>query len=100
MILYVNSCVRTESRTDRLARTLLGTLGDYEELKLSELNMMPLSEERLNARTKLIDEGRFEDPMFDLAKQFAAADIIVIAAPFWDGSFPTILKMYVENIYA
>ena len=27
------------------------------------------------------------------------ADTIVIAAPFWDFSFPAALKIYIENIY-
>ena len=35
MILYVNACVRPESRTDRIARALLEKLGgEYEELNL------------------------------------------------------------------
>ena len=37
--------------------------------------------------------------MFDFAKQFAAADTIVISAPYWDLSFPAVLKNYIENIY-
>ncbi len=36
--------------------------------------------------------------MFYYAKQFAEADEIVIAAPFWDLSFPAILKAYMEQI--
>ena len=33
-----------------------------------------------------------------LACQFAEADIIVVAAPYWDLSFPAILKAYFEQI--
>ena len=40
----------------------------------------------------------YSDPMFDLAKQFAEADRIVIAAPYWDLSFPASLKQYFEQI--
>ena len=36
--------------------------------------------------------------MFDLAKQFAEADEVIIAAPFWDLSFPAALKQYFEQI--
>jgi len=36
----------------------------------------------------LIAAGSFDDPMFALARQFAAADEVVIAAPLWDLSFP------------
>ena len=100
MILYINSCVRQDSRTDRIARALLDKLGgDHEELCLPALNILPLDQERLDKRTQLIETGNYDDPMFDYAKQFASADTIVIAAPFWDLSFPAILKTYLENIY-
>jgi FMN-dependent NADH-azoreductase len=33
-----------------------------------------------------------------LAKQFASAETIVIATPYWDLSFPAVVKTYFENI--
>jgi len=99
MTLYINSCIRKESRTARIAQALLNKLGQYDELKLSEMQLSPLNAESLDKRTKLLEEGKTEAPMFSLAKQFAEADTIVIAAPFWDGGFPAILKTYLENIY-
>ena len=36
--------------------------------------------------------------MFSLARQFADAETIVIAAPYWDLSFPASLKQYFEQI--
>ena len=99
MILYINACMRGESRTDRIAKALLQKLGGaYEEVKLSGA-FQPLTGETLNRRTALIEAGYYADPMFDAAKQFAAADVIVVAAPFWDYSFPADLKVYFENIY-
>ena len=100
MTLYINCCVREESRTDRLARAVLQKLGgDFTELKLYEEKLKPLDRETLNKRTSLIEQGDYSDPMFDYAKQFAGADTIVIAAPYWDLSFPAQLKTYIENIY-
>ena len=99
MILYVNCCVRSESRTDRLARALLDKLGEYTELYLPSEEILPLTEKMLIKRTSLLENGQFDDPIFRYAKQFAAADKIVISAPFWDGSFPSLLKVYIENIY-
>lgn len=100
MILYINACVREDSRTDRIARALLKKLGGaFEELYLPDLNFQPLDEEKLNRRTQLTESSRYNDPLFDCAKQFASADTIVIAAPLWDLSFPAILKTYLENIY-
>ena len=99
MILYVNACARSESRTDRLARKLLEKLGEYEEVNLEEEPLLPMDRERLEYRTELISKGDYSDPMFDYAKKFSEADTIVIAAPFWDLSFPAVLKIYLENIY-
>ena len=100
MILYINACVRTDSRTDKIARALLDKLGgDYIEVYLPDKNLQPLSEEKLEKRTKLVELGDYSDSMFDMAKQFASADKIVISAPYWDSSFPSILKLYIENIY-
>ncbi len=100
MVLYINSCVREESRTERIARAVLKKLGgEFTEVYLPDENLMPLTAERLEKRTKLIEKGDYSDEMFRYAKQFAAADTIVISAPYWDLSFPALLKLYIENIY-
>ena len=94
-ILYVNACVRKESRTNRLAVKLLSKLdGPYEELCLEKIAFPTVNEEYLNKRDQLISSGEFQSPMFDLARQFSIAETIVIAAPFWDLSFPSMLKQY------
>ncbi|MDO5783778.1 MAG: NAD(P)H-dependent oxidoreductase [Eubacteriales bacterium] len=101
MILYINSCVREDSRTDSIARELLTQLGgNYTELNLEQENLKPLTVDTLNKRAALIQDQCYSDPMFGYAKQFASADTIVISAPFWDLSFPSSLKVYIENIYA
>lgn len=99
MIIYINACVRDDSRTDKISRKLLSKLGEYTELKLSEMNLKPLDNESLKYRSELIESCQFNHEMFKYARQFAEADTIVISAPFWDLSFPAILKTYLENIY-
>ena len=42
--------------------------------------------------------GHHHHRRLDYAHQFARADVIVIAAPFWDLGFPALLKTYIENI--
>ncbi len=98
-ILYVNACVREESRTAILADTLLNKLGEYTEITLEQENLKPLDRETLIRRTEMIEKGDYSSPMFDYAKQFAEADVIVVAAPFWDLSFPALLRIYLEQIY-
>ena len=98
-ILYVNACVREESRTRSLAEKLLAKLGrPVEELRLEKIAFPAVSEEYLNVRDRLISEEAFQDPLFALARQFSGADDIVIAAPYWDLSFPAMLKQYLEQI--
>lgn len=72
---------------------------EYEELKLYEENLTPLTKETLEKRMKFIEDKDYSSPIFKYAKQFAKANIIVISAPYWDLSFPAELKIYIENIY-
>jgi len=99
MVLLVNACVRGESRTRHLAEKLLEKIGgDRVEVRLEDVAFPKTDEGFLKKRDSLIATRQFGDDYFSLAKQFAAADIIVIAAPYWDLSFPAVLKQYIEHI--
>ena len=99
MTLFINACVRRDSRTKRLADHLLSTWdGPVTEIRPDELEFGPTDEEYLLRRDRLTAEGKLDDPMFAWARQFAAADRILIAAPYWDLSFPASLKRYLEKI--
>ena len=98
-ILYINACVRDESRTNDLAQYALSKIeGEIEEINLNNEQIKPLSKDSLKLRDSLILENNYDNPFFDYAKQFAQADVIVISAPYWDLSFPALLKTYFENI--
>ena len=99
MILFINACVRKESRTKELADYVLSKRKEpYEEVSLNAIDFPLVDEDFLKRRDRLIAHRAFGDPVFDLARQFAEADEIVIAAPFWDLSFPAALKQYLEQI--
>ena len=98
-VLFINACVRTDSRTERLAYRLLEKLEKpCVEVRLEEIAFPVADEAFLQRRDRLLSDGKFGDSMFDLARQFAAAEEIVIAAPYWDLSFPASLKQYLEQI--
>ena len=100
-ILFINACPREGSRTLELARHLLDKLeGPAEELALFEENLLPLNGKTLALRDKMIAQGNFDHPIFKYARQFANADTVVIAAPFWDLSFPSALKIWLEYVMA
>lgn len=98
-ILYINACVRKESRTEKLAQKLLARLDmPYEEIRLEDISFPAVNGDFLMKRDLLLSRGDLQDPMFGPALQFAEAQTIVIAAPYWDLSFPAMLKQYLEQV--
>lgn len=99
MILYINACVRSDSRTKLLADHLLSKFeGDIREVRLADVKFADVDEAYLAKRDSLAAAKDHSADMFSLARDFAAADEIIIAAPFWDLSFPASLKQYFEHI--
>ena len=84
-ILFINACVRPNSRTLDLAKYVIEKL-------------LPLTLKEMNLRDKANKNKDFSSDIFDLAKQFALADTIVLAAPYWDLMFPAVVKNYFEKI--
>lgn len=100
--LYIDCCIRgRQSRTRKLAEAFFAALP--ETWRVTTVNLMledlrPLSGEFFARREALLQAGKTDDSRFDRARQLAAADLVVIAAPFWDMSFPSLLKIYIENV--
>ena len=99
MILFVNGCVRENSRTLELAQAVLATETDaIEEVRLYPDGPNGLNAETLRLRDTLLTNQELDHPMFRWARQFAAADTIVIAAPYWDLAFPAKVRAYLEEV--
>ena len=97
-ILYINCCVRKNSRTKILADRVfkrLGTCGT--ELKIENIGLMPLNSPALEKRERDIAANDLEDKCYNYARLLASADEILIAAPYWDLSFPASLKLFLEH---
>lgn len=98
-ILFVNACVRPGSRTLELARHVLDKLsGRVEEVRLYDEQIPPLDPEGMQTREAAVREGDFTAPVLRYARQFAAADTVVIAAPYWDLLFPAVVRAYFEAV--
>lgn len=107
-VLMVDTGIRADSRTRELAELVVSYLpGEKQYVNVAELaacdenidgNISFLSNEKLRIREAAKEADDWSHPMFSPAHQFADADYIVIAAPFWDMSFPALLKMYIETI--
>ena len=98
-ILFINACVRSNSRTLELAKHVLSKLsGEVEEVKLYDIDLSPLDLKEMHLRDDAAKSKDFSNGVFSLAKQFANAETIVVAAPYWDLMFPAVLKCYFEKI--
>ena len=96
-LVIIDSCMRAESRTRRIlnaAREVLLTRYDIEIIDVNAAGLLPLTPAGLEERTS----GIVAEQTLSLAKTIAAADRLVVAAPFWDMSFPATLKAFFENM--
>ena len=105
-LLFVNACPRSgESRTLRLARAFLESFcACHPEAKMTEhclpeMKLQPIDASALALREPLCDAQDWTHPFLQPAVEFQRADMVLIAAPYWDLSFPSMLKVWVENIY-
>ena len=114
-VLFINCCitVHEESRTEKLARAFLGAYlkkhpgAEIEERNLMRLGLKPLDPDTVRKRNALSDAyaGKAAQEMADgglflEAEKFAEADLIVMAAPYWEMSFPALLRIYIEHVSA
>ena len=106
-LLFVNACMRgEESRTLKICKTFLEAYrrkypdSTVEEVNLSTMELKPYDAQMLAERERLTREEAWDNEIFALARQFAEADDIVVGAPYWDLSFPSKLKIYVEHMMA
>ena len=96
-LIFIDATMREGSRTRQIARPIVSELGKKYEIETICLNGadFPAVDSRiLHDR----DSGRVPEEYAEMARRIAAADRIVIAAPFWDMSFPSILKVFIENM--
>lgn len=98
--LFVNACMRgkDDSRTYALCREYLAGKPDVVEVDLTKNELAPFDAEKVAYRVAKQEARDWDDPIFSLSRQFAAADEIVVGAPYWDMSFPSALKVYIEHV--
>lgn len=100
------SCRGAQSRTRRLLKAFEEAFcaahptAQMERVPLETLSLPSFDQNLLERRDALHAAGAFDDPLYALARQFRDAEEIVVAAPFWDLSYPAILRTYIEHISA
>ena len=97
-LVIIDACVRqSDSRTLRIAEPIIDALSKRYKVTrydLPEMDIVPLNPGLFKER------GLGEIPVWarEAASAIAKADRILIAAPFWDMSFPAVLKCFFEQV--
>lgn len=96
-LVVINACVReAESRTLRIAEPIIAALGKryaVTRYDLPQMDIPPLNPRLYAERSG----GAVPEWAAEAARAIASADRILIAAPFWDMSFPAVLKCFFEQ---
>ena len=97
-LVVIDACIRgEESRTRRIAEPIIEKLAKRYEITRFDLTKMPM--EPLTPATyaeRVV--GKVPEWALEAAKTVAEADRIVLAAPFWDMSFPAVVKVFFEHL--
>ena len=95
-LLYIDACIRDNlSRTKRIATPLIENLKERYDIETFCLNKMNLEIVKKELITKR-NNKEIPEEVLSWARAVANADRIVIAAPFWDMSFPAALKNFFD----
>ena len=97
-LVVIDACIRgEESRTRRMAEPIVGALAKRYEITrfdLTEMDIKPLTPATYAERAA----GKVPQWALEAARTVAEADRIVVVAPFWDMSFPAVVKVFFEHI--
>jgi len=104
-LLYIHANVKPigESRTLRISESFIEAYkASHPEDEVIDLDLYKENIGFLDATFVEMHGGNSEltrkDPLLKYAYQFLDSDKIVIAAPFWNLSFPAIIKAYLDYI--
>lgn len=97
-LMVIDACMRdAASRTRRVLGPLVEELSkryEIETVVLDGADYQAVGRRMLAERSA----GHVPEKTVALARRLAAADRLLIAAPFWDMSFPAVLKVFIENM--
>lgn len=98
-ILFINGCIREHnSRTLKIANTYIENLKNQKDFHLIERNLSNEDINFLSNKSFDLKTGEISSAKDFFAKEFADADEILLAAPFWEFLFPAIVSCYFEMV--
>jgi FMN-dependent NADH-azoreductase len=97
-LIVIDSCMRAESRTRLILEAAVAELSKRYEVEIIDVNAVGLPPLDKTTYVDQRENGNIPPQAMEIAHKVAACDRLVVAAPFWDMSFPAILKSFFENI--
>jgi FMN-dependent NADH-azoreductase len=97
-MIVIDSCMRAESRTKLILDAAVAELSKRYEVEIIDVNSLGLPPLDKVTYVDQRENGNSPSLAIELARKVATCDRLVVAAPFWDMSFPAILKSFFENI--
>ena len=97
-LIVIDSCMRAESRTKLILNAAVAELSKRYEVEIIDVNAVGLPPLDKTTYVDQRETGNIPPLAMEIARKVAACDRLVVAAPFWDMSFPAILKSFFENI--
>ena len=98
-LLFINACMRG---AEGLCRSFLHEWkncnpdAEILERDLTAANLPVMTAQLSSQRDAAVEEKAWDSPLLEVAREVAAADLVVIGAPYWDLSCPAVLKVYLE----
>ena len=96
-LMVIDCCMREGSRTERILNPVVEALSsryEVERIEVEDLHLTAVDSRVLEERAS----GYVPEEIVAISRRLASASRIVIAAPFWDMSFPAALKVFFENM--
>ncbi|MBR4402783.1 MAG: NAD(P)H-dependent oxidoreductase [Flavobacteriales bacterium] len=96
-LMVIDCCMREGSRTERILTPVVEALSsryEVERVRVEDLHLTAVDSRVLEERAS----GYVPDEIVAISRRLASATRIVIAAPFWDMSFPAALRVFFENM--
>lgn len=105
-VLLIDGCMRgwEVSRTYAVTEKFLERYRELhpedtvEELHLTEEKFSWFTGRQVEHNDRLLADAKFNAPEFAMARRFAKADKIILAAPLWNMTVPAAVVAYFENV--
>lgn len=105
-VLFIDGCMRgwEVSRTYAVAEKFLEAYrkahpeDTVEEFHLTEERFSWFTGREVEHNDRLLADAAFNAPEFAMARRFARADKILLAAPCWNLALPAAVAAYLENV--